>query len=62
MLRQTPQMLKYIKNSRKQNFKDEEKTLQLEKEDTRRSNVKLVRLKSTILYYGTMPEKRSLSV
>ena len=55
-------MLNYIKNSRKQNFKDEEKTLQLENEDTRRSNVKLVRLKSTILYYGAMPEKRSWRV
>lgn len=55
-------MLNYIKNSRRQNFEDEEKTLQLENEDTRRSNVKLVRLKSTILYYGAMPEKRSWSI
>ena len=37
MLRSVPQMLK-MKNLRKQNFEGEENNMQLDKEDTRRSN------------------------
>ena len=38
MLRSVPQMLKKIKNRRKQNFEGEANNIQLHKEDTRRSN------------------------
>ena len=39
MLRSVPQMLKKMKNRRKQNFEGETKSMQLDKEDTRRSNL-----------------------
>ena len=38
MLRSVPQMLKKMKDRRKQNFEGEAKHMQLDKEDTRRSN------------------------
>ena len=38
MLRSVPQMLKKMKNRRKQNFKGKANIMQLDKEDTRRSN------------------------
>ena len=38
ILRSVPQMLKKMKNRRKQNFEGEAKHMQLDKEDTRRSN------------------------
>ena len=38
MLRSVPQMLKKMKNRRKQNFEGEANNKQLNKEDTRRSN------------------------
>ena len=38
MLRSVPQMLKKMKNHRKQNFEGEANNMQLDKEDTRRSN------------------------
>ena len=38
MLRSVPQMLKKMKNRRKQNFEGEANSMQLDKEDTRRSN------------------------
>ena len=39
MLRSVPQMLKKVKNRGKQNFKGEANNMQLDKEDTRRSNL-----------------------
>ena len=39
MLRSVSQMLKKMKNRRKQNFKGEANNMQLDKEDTRRSNL-----------------------
>ena len=39
MLRSVPQMLKKMKNLRKQNFEGEANNMQLDKEDTRRSNL-----------------------
>ena len=39
MLRSVPQMLKKMKNRRKQNFEGEANNMQLDKEDTRRSNL-----------------------
>ena len=39
MLRSAPQMLKKTKNRRKQNFEGEANNMQLDKEDTRRSNL-----------------------
>ena len=38
MLRNVLQMLKKMKNRRKQNFEGEANNMQLDKEDTRRSN------------------------
>ena len=38
MLRSVPQMLKKMKNRRKQNVEGEANNLQLDKEDTQRSN------------------------
>ena len=38
MLRSVPQVLKKMKNCRKQNFEGEANSMQLDKEDTRRSN------------------------
>ena len=38
MLRSVPQMLNKMKNRRKQNFEGEVNNMQLNKEDTRRSN------------------------
>ena len=38
MLRSVPQLLKKMKNRRKQNFEGEANNMQLDKEDTRRSN------------------------
>ena len=38
MLRSVPQMLKKMKNRRKQNFEGEANNMHLDKEDTRRSN------------------------
>ena len=38
MLRSVPQMLKKMKNRHKQNFESEANSMQLDKEDTRRSN------------------------
>ena len=39
MLRDVPQMLKKVKNRRKQNFEDEANNMQLDEEDTRPSNL-----------------------
>ena len=39
MLRSVPQMLKKLKNRRKQNFEGEANNMQLDKEDTQRSNL-----------------------
>ena len=39
MLRNVPQMLQKVKNRRKQNFEGEANNMQLDKEDTRRSNL-----------------------
>ena len=39
MLKSVPQMLKKVKNRRKQNFEGEANNMQLDKEDTRRSNL-----------------------
>ena len=39
MLRSVPQMFKKMKNCRKQNFEGEANNMQLDKEDTRRSNL-----------------------
>ena len=40
MLRSVPQMLKKVKNRRKQNFEGEANNMQLDKEDTRRGNLR----------------------
>ena len=39
MLRNVPQMIQKVKNRRKQNFEGETNNMQLDKEDTRRSNL-----------------------
>ena len=39
MLRSVPQMLKKVKNRRKQNFEGEANNMQLDKEDIRQSNL-----------------------
>ena len=54
ILRRKLQMLKKIKNRRKQNFEDEANTMQLHKEDTQRINLKSIVLKypgSFICFY-----------
>ena len=40
MLRSVPQILKKVKNRRKQNFEGEANNMQLDKEDARRGNLK----------------------
>ena len=48
MLRRTPQMLEKIKNRCKKNFKDQA-NMQLDKEDTRRSNLNSKHVSKTLV-------------